>query len=63
MRKVDDPVAQHIHRENADRMLLGSFVAGLGGGRETGKLCYSPKYSIGAVDSPYGSKSGKTREI
>jgi len=35
MRKVDDPVAQRIHRENADRMLLSSFVAGLGG--EIGK--------------------------
>ena len=35
MRKVDDPAAQRIHRENADRMLLSSFVAGLGG--EIGK--------------------------
>jgi hypothetical protein len=31
MCKVDDPVAQGIHRENADRMLLASFVAGLAG--------------------------------
>ena len=29
MCKADDPVAQGIHRENADRMLLASFVAGL----------------------------------
>jgi hypothetical protein len=29
--KVDDPVAQRIHRENADRMMLASFVAGLKG--------------------------------
>jgi len=29
--KVDDPVAQRIHYENADRMLLASFVAGLHG--------------------------------
>jgi hypothetical protein len=29
MCKVDDPVAQRIHRENADRMLLASFVGGL----------------------------------
>ena len=29
MRKVDDPVAQRIHRENAERMLIASFVAGL----------------------------------
>jgi tRNA A37 N6-isopentenylltransferase MiaA len=31
MCKVDDPVPQRIHRENADRMLLASFVAGLTG--------------------------------
>ena len=29
--KVDDPVVQRIHNENADRMLLASFVAGLTG--------------------------------
>jgi hypothetical protein len=29
MCKDSDPVAQRIHRENADRMLLASFVAGL----------------------------------
>jgi len=29
--KVDDPVVQRIHYENADRMLLASFVAGLTG--------------------------------
>ena len=28
---MDDPVAQRIHYENADRMLLASFVAGLTG--------------------------------
>jgi len=28
---VDDPVAQRIHYENADRMLLVSFAAGLTG--------------------------------
>ena len=35
--KVDDPAAQRIHNENADRMLLASFVAGLAGevGRQT----------------------------
>ena len=27
--KVDDPVAQRIHRETAERMLLASFVSGL----------------------------------
>ena len=31
MCKVDDPAAQRIHRENADRMMLASFVAGLSG--------------------------------
>jgi hypothetical protein len=31
MCKVSDPVAQRIHRENAERMLLASFVAGLSG--------------------------------
>jgi hypothetical protein len=32
-----DPIAQRIHRENADRMLLASFVSGLAGtpGRQT----------------------------
>jgi len=37
MCKVDDPAAQRIHRENADRMLLSSFVGGLGGivGKQT----------------------------
>jgi len=29
MCKTSDPVAQRIHRENAERMLLASFVAGL----------------------------------
>jgi len=29
--KVNDPVAQRIHQENADRMSLASFVAGLSG--------------------------------
>jgi len=31
MCKVDDPAAQRIHRRNADRMMLASFVAGLSG--------------------------------
>ena len=31
MCKDSDPVAQRIHRENAERMLLVSFVAGLAG--------------------------------
>jgi hypothetical protein len=31
VRKVDDPVAQKIHYENAERMLLASYVAGLTG--------------------------------
>jgi len=31
MCKTGDPVAQRIHRENAERMLLASFVAGLAG--------------------------------
>jgi hypothetical protein len=35
MCKVDDPVGRPIHRENADLMLLASFVAGLRG--EPGK--------------------------
>jgi len=29
--KLDDPADQRIHNENADRMLLASFVAGLAG--------------------------------
>ena len=29
--KVNDPVAQRIHNENAERMLLASFVSGLVG--------------------------------
>ena len=29
IRKVDDPAAQRIHIENAERMLLSSFVNGL----------------------------------
>ena len=34
---MDDPAAQRIHNENADRMLPASFVAGLAGqaGRQT----------------------------
>jgi len=31
MCQVEDPAAQRIHRENADRMMLASFVAGLSG--------------------------------
>jgi len=36
MSKVNEPIAQQIHRENADRMCLASFVGGLAGvvGRE-----------------------------
>ena len=36
MSKVNDPVAQQIHQENADCMCLASFLAGLSGvvGRE-----------------------------
>jgi hypothetical protein len=29
--RVDHPIAQRVHQENAERMLLASFVAGLGG--------------------------------
>jgi hypothetical protein len=29
--RVDDPIAQRVHQENVERMLLASFVAGLGG--------------------------------
>jgi len=31
MCKVGDPAAQRIHRENADRMMLASFVSGFSG--------------------------------
>jgi hypothetical protein len=31
MHEVDDPLVQQIHRKNAERMLLASFVAGLSG--------------------------------
>ena len=31
MGKTDDPVARRIHRENAERMLLASFISGLAG--------------------------------
>ena len=31
MSKVNDPVAQRIHRENAERMCLASFVTGFNG--------------------------------
>jgi hypothetical protein len=31
MGKTDDPVAQRKHRENAERMLLASFISGLAG--------------------------------
>jgi len=31
MSKVNNPIAQQIHRENADRMCLASFVGGLSG--------------------------------
>jgi len=30
-RKVDEPLAQRVHCENADRMLLASIVSGLNG--------------------------------
>ena len=29
MSTTDDPLAQRVHRENAERMLLGSFSSGL----------------------------------
>ena len=31
IRKVDDPVVQRVHNENAERMLLSSYVSGLTG--------------------------------
>ena len=31
MGKTDDPVSRRIHRENAGRMLLASFILGLAG--------------------------------
>jgi len=31
MSKVSDPIAQQIHRENADRKCLATFIAGLSG--------------------------------
>jgi hypothetical protein len=37
MGKSDDPQIQRVHRENAERMLLSNFIAGLHGvpGRQT----------------------------
>ena len=43
--KVDDPVVQRIHNENADRMLLASFVAGLTGVPGTQKILKSRIFS------------------
>jgi hypothetical protein len=43
MYKVDDPVAQLIHRENAERMLLASFVAGLRGVAGKQVRCANPR--------------------
>ena len=38
--KVDDPITQRLHQENAERMLLASFVRGLFRRRgPTGALC------------------------
>jgi len=36
MSKVNDPIGQQIHRENAERMCLANFISGLAGvvGRE-----------------------------
>ena len=31
MEKTDDQVARRVHRENAERMLLASFISGLAG--------------------------------
>jgi len=46
MCKTSDPVARRIHRENADRIILASFVAGLTG--TSGKqVRYSSPRDIG----------------
>jgi hypothetical protein len=31
MAKTDGPMPRHIHRENAERMLVASFISGLAG--------------------------------
>jgi len=49
MCKVDDPAAQRVHRENDDRIMLASFVAGLSGVVGTQERYQAPRYTGQAV--------------
>jgi len=57
MCKESDPVAQRIHRENAERMILASFVAGLSGvaGRQDFATCF--------IHCALSQRGGKARKI
>ena len=61
MRKIDDPVAQRIHRENADCILLSSFVAELGGIGKQVRYA-SPRDIEQALSKPLRSKKRKIKK-
>jgi len=58
--QVDDPIAQIVHQENAERMLLATFIAGLGGipGKE---VCYASPVSVDELR--FGCKKPRDREV
>jgi len=53
MCKTSDPVAQSIHRENAELMLLASFVSGL--------VCRTARYWTGPIYRSSGSRKPKNK--
>jgi hypothetical protein len=60
---MDDPVAQCTHRENAERMLLASFVSGLVGTPGT-QVQYANVQSLSeATNSDFCPRGRKARVV
>ena len=63
MCKDSDPVAQGIHRKNAERMLLASFVAGLSGVAGRQLRYQNPQTLQHALSIALSARGGKARKI
>jgi hypothetical protein len=57
VRKVDDPLAQQIHQENADRMLLASFVRIKRDPWQAGEVCEPSNLGTGIDNRPLRAAS------
>jgi len=63
MCKNSDPVAMRIHRENAERMLLASFVAGLSGVAGRQVRYQNPHSAACFIHCAFSQKGGKAVKI